>query len=380
MTYNDIHFSDTKLKTHKNSFSIPALILQSKYSNEVITNLQVASRAMAIRFLTAYLLPHGADSADQAEAMAHAMALRDLQGIMDESSSKVRAVNTKCVCTAVIADHHCVVGATANGTTLLSVLTDCDVTSTDPKKVPFLQYASRRIAIALTSKEFRRYCKKADNVHLFFYWAFHLYNRTWAGITKTLSHEPSVRAAHAIKGTSMLDQIDAQYFKNADRALDLALDQFTAAYSDAGRLDEPTIFTTSPFGAAAIEKARAKLRPTPSTPRDPAAKKLKLDSDTKNLRTPGPVKVSHGIISEPPAWPPGETSLCQATLRDNSRGCVKNNCVRSHDPPAKWSPSMWTVMKALVAGNDNLTWNEEIVKPEMLGMEYSHSGKKVDIP
>lgn len=41
---------------------------------------------------------------------------------------------------------------------------------------------------------------------------------------------------------------------------------------------------------------------------------------------------------------------------------------------------MWTVMKALVAGDDNLTWNEDIVTPDMLDMQYTQTGKKVDIP
>lgn len=363
--------------------------MQSKIATDIIIDLAAVGEAKTTHFTVGHLLPHGHAALEQSKAMARAYAVRETQVEMGEASNKIGKANLNSVCTTAIFDGpRDVGGACSNTTTFTSVLTDCLVDSVDPAKVPFLQYASRVIAIFLTSNEYREFCEKKVDNSLAHYWVFNLFNRVVATFVKVLADEPSIRAAHTINGDTKVTNINHSYVKLAYTTLQKGLETLEAACAESGVLESVKVHISSPFSAesraAAAEALAAKTKKNPlyppletKTPKKPKLSTPGSGKDQEKIVGAITVLIPKMIIpTNEVTWPKGQTPLCAPTLRDKSRGCqVKGICEFSHDPPAKWSPELWVVMKNMVDSHEYLRWNHQVATPELLGMTYNRSEK-----
>ena len=261
-------------------------------------------------------------------------------------------------------------------------LTKFPVDSIDANDIPFMQLVCRKLGLALTSKEYRKFCNKHLCNAKLHYWVFGLFNRVIAAFVKVLSDEPSISAAHTINGTSQLANINMSHFRMSNNVLTRGLELLESIVSEAETAEETVLYKASPFSDESRLKLQRKLESSKKrslfeTPNDDKKKKAKQSplggTPAKNK---GPICVNKAGTIIPLStitWPPGVTPLCPAILRDKSKGCPKDNCQDSHDGPDEWSDPTWVVLKEMVVAHSYLTWNKAMVTPEMLGMEYSKS-------
>ena len=159
-----------------------------------ITDFASAAAGAQPHFNTAHLLPHGYESADAARDVASAANLRELQKLMGEDPSKMNKVNTKTVAMAIICNAGQIVTACANTSILMNTLVDHNVVVLVLDKIPFIHLTSRKLAIALTSKESVEYITKYRcNTKL------HYYGQRDQTITHRLFHLPEYCAHRLAK-------------------------------------------------------------------------------------------------------------------------------------------------------------------------------------
>ena len=66
-------------------------------------------------------------------------------------------------------------------------------------------------------------------------------------------------------------------------------------------------------------------------------------------------------------WPPGETPICPATLRDGSKGCTRGNCTENHAKIGTWSKALIKCMISHVDKFPDLIWKQAVATPDILG-------------
>ena len=169
-------------------------ILRATVATVPIMDLQTAAAGAQSSFNTAHLLSHRFESADAATAVAAAAFLHSVQRLLGEDPNNMSQVNTKTVVTSIVHSEHQIVTACANASVLTHTLVDHDVASIDAAQVPFIHLASRKIAIALTSRECMEFMTKYRCNAKLHYYAFGLLNRIQCIAYKVLKDEESIHA------------------------------------------------------------------------------------------------------------------------------------------------------------------------------------------
>lgn len=297
--------------------------------------------------------------------------------MMGESSTRTAAISLKGVCVDSIVSREDLLGMLSNEVVLLSTTAEYDTTSLDPQMVPFLHYAARSLGLLLTTQEADDYYNKRNCNAKMNYFVFNLYNRLRASVHLSLQDDDSVEAASPT-GAS-IDKIVTSDFKTAADTLEQGIETISAIFKGAKTVDSTDIYENSPYSP--------KNQATDHSPRQP--KQPKGDDDKNKSGKPNkqgkPVKaknigcimVQKGIIDLPgdADWPEGEKPLCPAKLRHNSKGCQNPKCSKNHSEIDNWSKGLLDFMKEVVKKADNLTWNDNVATPEILGAKLNSATK-----
>merc|ERR1712216_535468 len=112
----------------------------------------------------------------------------------------------------VLRDWHAVFGTCSNITVLLGTLVSFDVESLDQDKVPFLHYAARKLAIAISSRNYDTFQSSQSNPAKFNYYVFGVIDRFMNAIARTLQDESAIVAAMPANGNSLESSISTVNF------------------------------------------------------------------------------------------------------------------------------------------------------------------------
>ena len=355
------------------SFSSATLVflLKSMHSTTPITDLEATAKATASCFHTANFLPHGLEVAYLVSDLRRQSSMRAVQTAMGEDPSRMSKINTKGVCTSTIADHHAIISMCGNVTTFLLTLCKFDATSIDAKDVPFLHYVARRVGLLAASIDMRKYLDRTPCHAMLNYYIFNVVDRTFTTYFRLLEDEQSINAARPDNGAAQLSLINLSHVTMASNCLESGLTTIANICAEAETVKETSIYTNSVYHIAATPITKRKPEEQ-TTPRDP-----------KRPKTPGQRNVGWFIMkgkktmpwpTKREDWPQGETPLCAAKSRHGSHGCRNpSTCELNHKPPKAWSATLFEFMKKHVAAHDELSWNPDVVNPEMIGMQYSQS-------
>ena len=354
-------------------------------SETVIQDLAVESMTASLAANTGHFIPHSHAVIAAAKAIQTSNMERAVQLLMGETDNKVKKYDYKTLCASEIKDGHVLIGMCGNVTAYCRTLVDFDVESVEASNVPFLHRAFRTVALVISSKEAKAYCRKhACNANLW-YFAFNLLNRIDVLYTKALHDEESIVAANPRNGDSKLDQIDKSPFKRAAATLTKGLEDIASFLSDASVVEEPPVFQNLRFsakskaalvsptkpkggGGGGVGNDGNKRKGSPNGDSGGDSKKDKKDNK-------GAINCADGkLIKLPDKFPDGETPLCPAKLRNNSRGCRNPKCKKSHKGPNKWSTTLIQFMKKVVEDSPDLTWNPEVMTPSILSLNMNQGG------
>ena len=347
-----------------------------------MTDLASAAAGAQPNFNTAHLLPHGYESADAARDVASAANLRELQKLMGEDPSKMNKVNTKTVATAIIRNAGQIVTACANTCVLTNTLVDHDVVALTPDKVPFVHLASRKLAIALTSRECVEYMTKYKCNAKLHYYAFGVLNRTHCLFFKVLKDEAAIQLAKPCNAGVGLAALNQASFKMATTCLDKGIKTLLEVFNSAKELEHNLMYTSLVFSEES-QKAYAastnKRKAVDAFDKDVAKSQRQLKREKEASPNLRPKNIGALICKSkkpiylPAAseWPDGEKFLCTAALRHGGKGCTREHCTKSHAKIGTWSAALISFMKKFVAGKEDYAWNQAVATPAILGLELN---------
>lgn len=196
-------------ESYKAAPAILLMLLKGMMSTKPITDLREAAKSSTTVVHTGYFLPHGPETNAAVESLKNESSKRELQQLLGEDSTRTAKVSTKGVCATEIKGKEVIVGGCSNITTFLKVLTTFDAELLDATAVPFLQFASRTIAIFTSSKEYRKYTKRSMCNAKSNYFVFNVLDRTCSIYFRILNDEGSITAAKPSNGSTMTDRINA---------------------------------------------------------------------------------------------------------------------------------------------------------------------------
>lgn len=215
------------------------------------------------------------------------------------------------------------------------------------------------------------------------YYAFSLFNHIQATVFKVITDEGSISADNPGNGNTNAKSINQAHFHMAASTLDRSLKNLFKILGEAEVLDETDMFKNSIFSDdyKAMIAAQAKKRIPQNLHVDTAFLKKQTVAQLKqqqqvtqptHKKNVGALDSLMGdMINIPKVWSEGEIALCPVKLCNKSKGCHTPDCNKTHDDPVKWSPALKTCMIAHVSTDANLSWNHQVVTPEMLSMKFS---------
>ena len=359
------------------------------FSAEPITDLEAESKEVGSAFTTAHFLPHGKEIDALLMELKRDAARRAVQVAMEEDPTKMDKMKHKGITTPTIKDEHALISMSGNITAFVLALTTFDAASCEEGKVPFLHYVARKVGLAISSKEYRKYLDKSHSHAKLNYYVFNIIDRTFTTFFKVLEDEDSLQAAspdvtskqpnaaHAIMANTCLVE-GLKYIANVCANAEVPKD--CAPYL-AYLKSYKTSYTTPRASGSAKRLMNNDLEDRSETKRakDEARRSAQKEVPRDNV---GAIFCkAKGIMPMPKdhEWPAGEKPLCSGKLRNGTRGCGRpGQCSFNHQPPAGWSPTLLDFMKSWVEDHKKeLSWNFNVASPEILGLQYNQS-KKVE--
>ena len=225
-------------------------ILRSTVTTSPIMELKSSASGAQASLNTAHFLPHGFESADAAAEVAAKASLYIMQKFLGEDPTKMNRVTTKTVVTSVIRSEQQIVTACVNTSVLTHTLVDHDVVEIAASKAPFIHMASRKLAIALTSRECMEYTTKYQCNAKLHYYAFGLLNRTQCVFYKVLKDKGSSRATCPHNGNANSNLVNLSSFQMATTTLDKGIETLLKMLANAKELELNSMYTNLVFSEA----------------------------------------------------------------------------------------------------------------------------------
>ena len=357
--------------------------MTGKVDDEPLRSLDDAAKSKS-GFSAAYLLPDDRTTLEQRDALAQAHdESSDLQ-LLEADVRKHNKAMTDVLVASMIFHRTSIEIACANLGCLLKTITDFVDTDITGNDTPFLQVAARRLALIISSTEFRRYqARNPDTLkNKLNYLAFSLLNKVIAAMAKSLRDEPSIMAASKMN----VNGINLASVKLANKILQTGLENISNIISGAEAMEVCVLYNNSIFHERWLKKQQKVTiniddddGPVSATGR---RKSLTVDEEDepaqkiprKDKGNVGPLIYSgKGIIPLPKftEYPEGEVALCGAAARNGTRGCNRASCKLDHSAPQSWSKGKKKLMIKLVKATDDMSWNMAVVDNKWLGVKAS---------